>query len=213
MSRDRFSSEELRRYWSDLSERSLGDDPAGLSVICYAGMPPWLNAFVARYQRKAFRRLVGDLPIEAVRVLDIGTGVGRWGRWYASFANTQVIGIDIDGHRLRWAKAGQDDGIDYCVMSADRLCFQDASFDVINCVTVLQHVGDDAKRKAIMEMARVLRPGGQAIVFELIDEADDAPHVFPWSREAWIREFRASGFTLIKTVGTEYTPLLRLALA
>lgn len=156
---------------------------------------------------------MADSTFESVRTLDIGTGVGRWGRWFASFSNAHVIGIDIDQLRLRWAEARGNHRADYCVMSVDCLAFRDGAFDVVNCVTVLQHVDHDTKHKAVTEMARVLKPGGQAIVFELIDEADDAPHVFPWSRDAWIREFRANGLTPVRTVGDQYTPLLRLALA
>ena len=212
MSREHLTKEELRQYWSDLSEASLGDDPTGLSAVCYAGLPHWFNAFIDRYQRKAFRKLMADSTFESVRTLDIGTGVGRWGRWFASFSNAHVIGIDIDKLRLRWAEARGNHRADYCTMSVDCLAFQDGRFDVVNCVTVLQHVDHDTKHKAVTEIARVLKPGGQAIVFELIDEADDAPHVFPWSRDTWITEFRARGLTLVKTVGDQYTPLLRLAL-
>lgn len=212
MSRSRFNREELRQYWSDLSERSLGEEPTGLSVVCYAGLPLWFNTFIDRYQTKAFRKLTGDMNFESVRVLDIGTGVGRWAGWFASFPNAQVIGIDMDEQRLKWAQATHDRA-EYCVMSLDRLSFPNSTFNVVNCVTVLQHTDDDTKRKAIAELTRVLKVDGRAIVFELIDEADDAPHVFPWRRDTWIGEFRANGLSLVKTVGNQYTPLLRLALA
>jgi SAM-dependent methyltransferase len=40
--------------------------------------------------------------------------------------------------------------------------FKDDAFDLIICVHVLEHVPDD--RRAMREMARVLRPGGQAMI-------------------------------------------------
>jgi SAM-dependent methyltransferase len=40
--------------------------------------------------------------------------------------------------------------------------FKDEAFDLIVCVHVLEHVGDD--RRAMREMARVLRPGGSAMI-------------------------------------------------
>ena len=206
----RLSNRELKNYWSNLSEQCLDDDTRGLSVICYAGMPNWFNAFVDRYQRKAFEKLAGDVRLSEAMVLDIGTGVGRWARWFASLQNTRVIGIDIEPQRLKWAQRRSATRIQYCIMSADHLSFSNGAFDVVNCIAVLQHVPDSVKRKAIAEMARVLKPHGHAIVFELIDEADDAPHVFPWSREAWLKAFQANGFSLLATAGDQYTPLLRL---
>jgi SAM-dependent methyltransferase len=40
--------------------------------------------------------------------------------------------------------------------------FKDDAFDLIICVHVLEHVADD--RRAMREMARVLRPGGSAMI-------------------------------------------------
>lgn len=50
------------------------------------------------------------------------------------------------------------------MVSADltALPFEDASFDLVLCSHVLEHVPDD--RAAMAEMARVLVPGGEAIV-------------------------------------------------
>ncbi len=50
-----------------------------------------------------------------------------------------------------------------CCAACERLPFQDASFDVVFSHEVLEHVQDD--RAACREMARVLRPGGRAVIF------------------------------------------------
>jgi SAM-dependent methyltransferase len=63
--------------------------------------------------------------------------------------------------------------------SLTRLPFGDATFDLILCYHVLEHVPDDAS--AMAELARVLRPGGVALVqvpfrpARLTDEDPDAP--------------------------------------
>jgi len=204
---------ELQAYWGSLSARHLTASRDGYEVICYAGMPGWFNTFIHRYQMKTFERLVSGQSFAGCDVLDVGTGVGRWARWYAACRDARVTGIDIEPARLERARAlagGNGLRIAYEQMPADDLRFDDASFDVVNCVTVLQHVPDDVKRRAIAEIARVLRPGGRIVLFEVTDLADDAPHVFPWAASAWRRAFEAHGMTLRRTAGTEYIPLLRL---
>ena len=42
------------------------------------------------------------------------------------------------------------------------LPFANASFDVVICIHVLEHISDDAK--AISELYRILRPGGWALI-------------------------------------------------
>ncbi|MEX2245463.1 MAG: class I SAM-dependent methyltransferase [Dehalococcoidia bacterium] len=204
----RMTNAELQVYWSRLSNRHLADSRDGFEVICYAGMPPWFNRLMHRYQVKAFRRLLRRESFAGADVLDVGTGVGRWARWYAGWPDARVVGIDIEPQRLARARS-LGGGVRYEEMSADALTFEDASFDVINSVTVLQHVPHDVKRRAIAEMARVLRPGGRVVLFEVTDTSDDAPHVFPWSASQWRREFARHGFVVRASVGDQYIPVLR----
>jgi len=67
------------------------------------------------------------------------------------------VTADLDGHRV-------DVAVDITAMP-----FVDASFDAILCSHVLEHVEDD--RTAMAELARVLRPGGWALVMVPIDSA------------------------------------------
>ena len=95
-------------------------------------------------------------------------------------------------------------------MAADRLAFPDASFDIVNCVTVLQHTPDEVKRAAIAEIARVTTQDARVVLFELTDTSDDASHVFPWPAQTWESAFAAHGYVVAKRTATEYIPLLRL---
>jgi len=199
---------ELESYWARLSSEHLTTQDDGLSAICYAGMPAWFNRFLDVYQRKAMARLVAREDFTGKRILDVGTGVGRWARWFEAQAHCDVVGVDIEPVRLRTARE-YGGGIQYLEMPANHLAFPDGSFDFVNTITVLQHVDHDVKREAIAEFGRVLRPGGKAIVFEITDEGDDASHVYPWPREAWISEFRKNGFALGRTAGDQYIPILR----
>lgn len=205
----RLSQSELPDYWAGLSDRHLSQADNGLSLVCYAGMPAWFNSFIDRYQWKAFLRLLRGEDFSRQRVLDIGTGVGRWARWYATWPGAEVVGIDIEAKRLVFAR-GFGDAVTYCQTAAPHLPFEDSAFGVVNCVTVLQHVDDETKLQAIAEIQRVLRPGGKAIMFELSSLRDDAPNVFPWGWDQWAKTFHERGFKLCRTVGDQYTPLLRL---
>ena len=73
----RYDAAELDSYWQDVSERHTGTSDDGLELICYAGMPPWFNNLIDRFQTKAFEKVVAGEPLQGARVLDIGTGVGR----------------------------------------------------------------------------------------------------------------------------------------
>ena len=206
----RLDRDALASYWGRLSREHLATSAEGWETICFAGMPHWFNGFMARYQRKAFERLLQGESFSGARVLDLGTGVGRWARWYAAWRDASVVGIDIEPERLARAEI-LGGGPQYLRMPVDRLEFADESFDVVNSVTVLQHVPYDARRRALAEAARVLRPGGRAVIFELTDVGDDAAHVFPWSADQWLGACSANGLKPTKSVGDQYIPLLRLA--
>jgi SAM-dependent methyltransferase len=205
----RFDSAGMRDYWQRVSREHLNPGDDNLSAVCFAGMPSWFNGFMHRYQLKAFQRLVAGESFADCDVLDVGTGTGRWARWYAAWPRARVVGIDLEPARLARA-ASLGGGARYQEMSADALAFPNDSFDAVNSITVLQHIPEDARRRAIAEIARVLRPGGRAIVFEISDLSDDAPHVFPWSAAGWRREFAGHGLLPRRTAGEQYIPLLRL---
>lgn len=89
------------------------------------------------------------------------------------------------------------------------LPYPDRSFDLVLCSHVLEHIPDD--RKAIAEIARVLRPGGHAIVMVPIDRRrertyEDAAIVSPSDR------LRAFGHPYhVRICGWDYVERLRTA--
>ncbi len=62
------------------------------------------------------------------------------------------------------------------VQDATRLTYPDASFDVVLCVSVLEHVGHGQDEVALGEMWRVLRPGG--VLHLTTDVASEPKDVF-----------------------------------
>ena len=108
--------------------------------------------------------------------VDIGSGTGTMTRRLARLAgpDARVVGVEPNGMLREVAEerartAGTDVG--FCQGLATELPFDDASVDVVWCERVLQHVPD--AQAAVTEIARVLRPGGRAL---LID-SDHGSHV------------------------------------
>jgi SAM-dependent methyltransferase len=93
------------------------------------------------------------------RILENGCGVGMYVEKLSSLGG-QVFGLEYDFERA--AEAGRrSPGI--INAAGESLPYPAGSFDLILSHEVLEHVVDD--RLAVYEMARVLKPGGRAVIF------------------------------------------------
>jgi len=203
---------DLLHFWSRQSKEFLDSDPSGMAVVCWTGMPTWLNALYDYSQRLAFSRLVRDVPLKGRLVLDVGTGVGRWVPFLLGRGAARVIGIDIERERLLRASERQlGAAASFGLASAARLPFPDSTFDFVSSVAVLLHLDYESKERAIAEIARITKPGGYVGIIELIDMQTERPYVFPLPRDHWVSSFERGGLRLVKVLGNEYFPLLRLA--
>jgi SAM-dependent methyltransferase len=103
--------------------------------------------------------------------LDVGRGVGHWGKLLASVmpGHVRVIGVDREPSWVAKATAralsrGLEGRFSYRQGEVEHLPFPDNSFDLTTCQTLLIHVPDPTA--AISEMMRVTRPGGLVVVAE-----------------------------------------------
>lgn len=93
-------------------------------------------------------------------VLDLGCAGGFMAEALAR-RGTDVTGIDPAAEAIDAARAHAREGklrIGYDVGVGEALPYDDASFDAVVCVDVLEHVAD--LNKVLSEVARTLRPGG-----------------------------------------------------
>jgi len=118
----------------------------------------------------ARRKLFDDLHIDSAgkKALEVGCGGGILTEEIAQMG-FETTGIDPSEHSLEIARnhaalSGLD--IKYDTGTGEALPYNDASFDVVFCCDVLEHVRN--LPKVISEISRVLKPGG-AFVFDTLN--------------------------------------------
>lgn len=105
--------------------------------------------------------------IPAPLVLDVATGTGRLQRALLrqpAFEG-RVIGLDLSRRMLRQAvrrTAQFADRLTYIWQDARKLPFEDGTFDAVACLEALEFTPDP--RAVLVELVRVLRPGGVLLV-------------------------------------------------
>ena len=103
-------------------------------------------------------------PLEGLKVLDIGSGIGGPARTLASEFGCDVTGIDITEEfclaaEMLTARLGLEDKVRFQCGSALELPFDDSSFDLVWMQNSSMNIPD--KPKLYSEVRRVLRPNGR----------------------------------------------------
>lgn len=98
-------------------------------------------------------------------LLDLGCGYGGRTVWYAEHAQpASIVGVEIaesmvDRCRAFARRRGHDE-VEFRRAFAEDLPFEDDTFDIVLSYDVQEHVQDPAR--TLEEIARVLKPGGEA---------------------------------------------------
>lgn len=157
-----------REHWQQVDDRRAeqGDAAMGYSSpIEDAVLYPIYERFIRDH-----RLLAGSS-----RILDIGSGSGRWVRFFLErFAPTALTGMDFaeaSVEMLRKVEFGAK-GTDLNFRLADITdpAFQpDGEFDLINIANVLFHIPEDDRHLAALRNAqRCLAPGGAIVTTEFL---------------------------------------------
>lgn len=93
------------------------------------------------------------------RILDVGCGTGANLQMLSQFGAAE--GVDVSTEALDFCRAR---GLAKVKQgAAESLPFEDASFDLVTGLDVVEHLDDDIA--GLSEMRRVLRPDGRAVLF------------------------------------------------
>lgn len=138
---------------------------------------PW--PFTRLYDRypnrifvKWFRRIAADIKARGIsgKILDIGTGPGRLPIEIAKqVKNANLFGIDISKDMIKIARKNADqervgDRVEFKVSSAYDTGFENNSIDLVVSTGMLHHLFEPIK--AFNEIYRILKPGGEAWLFD-----------------------------------------------
>jgi SAM-dependent methyltransferase len=117
--------------------------------------------FVGRRRiiRSFIEKIVRDLGDARPHILDVGCGTGANLEMLAEFGEAE--GVDVSPEALAFCR---ERGLrNVRLGAAERLPYEDASFDLVTALDVVEHLDDDTA--GLGEMRRVLRPGGRAMLF------------------------------------------------
>ncbi|HLC99228.1 MAG TPA: class I SAM-dependent methyltransferase [Candidatus Nanoarchaeia archaeon] len=144
---------------------------------------------MGKYDRAAGLYDIFELPLEKIwfsrwrkkyisplkgRILEVGIGTGKNIPYYSQYAN--VTGIDFSRKMLeraekRLERSGKKN-IELKLMDAEKLEFEDNSFDYVVTSCVFCSVPDPVK--GLKEIKRVLRPSGKLVMIEHVLSSNKA---------------------------------------
>jgi SAM-dependent methyltransferase len=125
--------------------------------------------------------LGGLVPDE--RVLEIGSGFGQLARPLAGFLSAagSYQGLDLADQKVAWCQERYGEHVDFDFQHADifnarrrpngsiqasqfAFPYAGGTFDLVVCTSVLKHLVTAEAERYLQEMARVLAPGGRALI-------------------------------------------------
>jgi demethylmenaquinone methyltransferase/2-methoxy-6-polyprenyl-1,4-benzoquinol methylase len=118
-------------------------------------------------QNRRWRHTMVDAALriapDARRVLDVATGTAGVALYWTDRAQVEVTGVDLTEQMLRRGREnvdrrGRGEQIRLLLGDATALPFPDNTFDAVTFTYLLRYVDDPAA--TLVELARVLRPGG-----------------------------------------------------
>ena len=129
------------------------------------------------------------------RVMDLGCGAGDSVDVFRSVEPAvRWVGVDIEESPEVAARTRTD--AEFVTFDGRRLPFEDASFDLVYCKQVLEHV--DHPRDLVREAARVLKPGGEFAGSTSQLEAFHSRSTLNWTPYGFMKIAEVAGLEVIE---------------
>jgi demethylmenaquinone methyltransferase/2-methoxy-6-polyprenyl-1,4-benzoquinol methylase len=154
---------------------AVGSDRKRTALDLFAGLAPeydWMGALLSFGQDPRWRRAtVATLAVPAsARVLDVAAGTGLVTAAIVRRYGCRVVAVDQSAEMLARARARLERDpalaahVELVRAEAERLPFADGEFDGLTTGYLLRYVEDPGA--TIVELARVVRPGGTIAALE-----------------------------------------------
>ena len=193
------------KYWDDVAKEAKEE--------AYVRITKWQKVarnWLADYaDRRAFDFLKETVDKivklgSSAKVLDVGCGPGKWTKFYAKRCSL-VTSIDVSPEMITLArehlKYERITNVDFHVMNVTKLALPEDNYDLVNCVTVLQHILDDNEWKAaVRRIVKVTKPQGKILLYESAPNLTiirRTPHLHIVSMKDYIAEFDRADANLI----------------
>lgn len=133
-------------------------------TVAYADWKAFLKTGEATAKALASHASAAGLPLSgAKRILDFGCGAGRVIRHLPRMTGAELFGVDYNDSLLNWCAANLPGGYVRNGLTPP-LDFADGSFDILYALSVFTHLREATQRDWLKEYARVIRPGGLALL-------------------------------------------------
>ena len=157
-------------------DQEHGPDDASQGVLFDHGAAVFYMGLMGDNQSDIGRSIAAFIrakypDFKPAKILDLGCTVGHnTVPWAETYPDAEVHGIDVGAPVLRYANARANSmgvGIHWHQMNANKLDFEDESFDIVWSSMFWHEVPLKDIRKGFAEAYRVLKPGGLMLHMEL----------------------------------------------
>jgi SAM-dependent methyltransferase len=164
----------INKVLDQLSVRFQLADHADLNELRYPWSAGMLNRpafYAARLWEYPYAVLSSELK-PGMKVADIGCGMTAFTIYLKDHAGCDVTGVDPDVFEsgIKYMAHGvsqefiEHTGLRFLKGDMDVLPLETDSQDRVFSISVMEHVPPDVRRRGMQEIARVLKPGGRAVL-------------------------------------------------